>query len=264
MRERYGLPQRDVRGLDHDLAYRALASGDIQATDLYSTDAEITQYHLRVLEDDLKFFPLYECIWLYRMDMKSRSPMALAALARLEGRITAMEMARMNARAKLDRVAEARVAADFLAETFGIKAQVKRETFIGRLLPRLGEHLTLVAISLSLAILVSIPLGVIAARMPNVGPVILTTAGLIQTIPSLALLVFMIPWLGIGAKPALVALFCTACYRSSATRPRACGISRSPCVNRPRLWDYPPARNCSGSNCQWRPAPSSRESRRRR
>ena len=57
------------------------------------------------------------------------------------------------------------------------------------------------------AIAVSIPLGVIAARRPRLGPLILTTTGVIQTIPSLALLVFMIPWLGIGAKPALVALF---------------------------------------------------------
>ena len=115
IRDRYGLPQRDVRGLDHDLAYRALASGEIQATDLYSTDAEIRQYNLRVLRDDLGFFPSYECVWLYRADLKARSPAAFAALARLEGRITAAEMAAMNARAKLDRVPEDRVAADFLA-----------------------------------------------------------------------------------------------------------------------------------------------------
>ena len=207
VRARYGLPQRDVRGLDHDLAYRALASGEIQATELYSTDAEIKQYNLRVLRDDLGFFPSYECVWLYRADLKSRSPAAFAALARLEGRITSAEMAAMNARAKLDRVPEDRVAADFLAQKFGIEVQVTSETFVGRLLRRLGEHLTLVAISLTAAIVVSIPLGVIAARRPRLGPIILTTTGLIQTIPSLALLVFMIPWLGIGAKPALVALF---------------------------------------------------------
>ena len=207
VRDRYALPQRDVRGLDHDLAYRALASGEIQATDLYSTDAEIRQYNLRVLRDDLGFFPSYECVWLYRADLKARSPAAFAALARLEGRITSSEMAGMNARAKLDRVPEDSVAADFLAQKLGINASVKSATFLGRLLGRLGEHLTLVAISLSAAIVVSIPLGVIAARRPRLGPVILTMTGLIQTIPSLALLVFMIPWLGIGAKPALVALF---------------------------------------------------------
>jgi osmoprotectant transport system permease protein len=207
VRDRYGLPQRDVRGLDHDLAYRALAAGEIQATDLYSTDAEIRQYNLRVLRDDLNFFPSYECVWLYRADLKSRSPAALAALTGLEGKTTSAEMAGMNARAKLDRVPEDRVAADFLAQKFGIETRITSETFIGRLLRRLGEHLTLVSISLTAAIIVSIPLGVIAARTARLGPFILTTTGLIQTIPSLALLVFMIPWLGIGAKPALVALF---------------------------------------------------------
>ena len=113
----------------------------------------------------------------------------------------------MNARAKLDRVPEDRVAADFLAEKFGIEASVSTETWVGRLSRRLGEHLALVSISLAAAIIVSIPLGVIAARRPRLGPLILTATGLIQTIPSLALLVFMIPWLGIGAKPALAALF---------------------------------------------------------
>ena len=207
VRDRYGLPQRDVRGLDHNLAYRALGSGEIHATDLYSTDAEIRQYNLRVLRDDLAFFPSYECVWLYRADLKSRSPAAFAALARLEGRITSAEMAQMNARAKLDRVPEDRVAADFLAEKFGIEASVRSETYFGRLIQRFREHLALVAISLLAAIVVSIPLGVIAARRPRLGPLILTTTGLIQTIPSLAILVFMIPWLGLGAKPALAALF---------------------------------------------------------
>jgi len=207
VRDRYGLPQRDVRGLDHDLAYRAIASDEIHATDLYSTDAEIRQYKLRVLRDDLDFFPSYECIWLYRADLQARLPTALAALERLHGKITSSEMAAMNAQAKLDRVPEDRVAADFLAAKFRIEASVSTETWVERLFRRLGEHLALVSISLAAAIIVSIPLGVIASRRPRLGPLILTTTGLIQTIPSLALLVFMIPWLGIGAKPALAALF---------------------------------------------------------
>ena len=207
IRDRYGLPQRNVRGLDHDLAYRAIASDEIHATDLYSTDAEIRQYNLRVLRDNLNFFPSYECVWLYRADLPARSPAAVAALERLQGNILSSEMAAMNARAKLDRVPEDRVAAEFLAEKFGIEASVSNETWVGRLFRQLGEHLALVSISLAAAIVVSIPLGVIAARRPRLGPLILTTTGLIQTIPSLALLVFMIPWLGLGAKPALAALF---------------------------------------------------------
>jgi osmoprotectant transport system permease protein len=207
LRKRYGLAQQDVRGLDHDLAYRALVSGEIQAIDMYSTDAEIKLYGLRALRDDLSFFPSYECVLLYRADFPKRSPMAFAALSRLEGTISATEMAALNARAKIEKVPETQVAADFVATKFKIESRIKSETYLGRLLRRLGEHLALVSISLAAAILVAIPLGIIAARRPRMGPIILTTAGVIQTVPSLALLVFMIPWLGIGAKPALVALF---------------------------------------------------------
>jgi osmoprotectant transport system permease protein len=207
LRDRYGLPQRDVRGLDHELAYRALAADEIQATDLYSTDAEVRAKGLRVLRDDLQYFPPYLCVWLYRDDLPTRAPAAFAALGRLEGRIDASAMSAMNARAKFDHVPEDRIAADFLQQTLGLTPEVTSESFVARLLRRLGEHLWLVSISLAAAILVAVPLGILAARLPRLGAFILATTGVIQTIPSLALLVFMIPWLGIGAKPALVALF---------------------------------------------------------
>jgi osmoprotectant transport system permease protein len=116
-------------------------------------------------------------------------------------------MAAMNARAKIDRIPEDRVAAEFLGSNLGVDSRVIVEGPLGRLLRRLGEHLTLVGISLAAAIVVAIPLGIAAARRPRLGSGILAVAGVVQTIPSLALLVFMIPWLGIGAKPALVALF---------------------------------------------------------
>src|SRR5207245_11522838 len=63
------------------------------------------------------------------------------------------------------------------------------------------------------AVLVAVPLGVVAARRPRLGRVVLAAAGVLQTIPSLALLLFMIPlmmWLvgkGTGAPPAIAALF---------------------------------------------------------
>ena len=69
------------------------------------------------------------------------------------------------------------------------------------------QHLFLVVISLSAAILVSIPLGIIAYKNQKFGQLVLGTVGVIQTLPSLALLVFMIPFFGIGAVPAIVALF---------------------------------------------------------
>jgi osmoprotectant transport system permease protein len=204
LRARYGLPQREVRGLDHDLAYPALVSGAIRATDLYSTDAEIAYYRLRVLEDDLGHFPDYHPLILYRRELPAA---AVAALRRLEGAIDDRAMVAMNARAKLERVAESQVAADFLATTFEIDVGVEVESRAARLLRHTREHLALVALSLFAAVLVAIPCGVLAARSPRLGQSLLAAVGILQTIPSLALLVFMIPLFGIGAPPALAALF---------------------------------------------------------
>jgi osmoprotectant transport system permease protein len=207
LRSRYHLPQTDVRGLDHELAYRALASNSIQATDLYSTDPEILQYDLVLLQDDLKHFPRYQAVLLYRVALERQIPELAPILNRLEGQVSAAEMIRMNAQAKLNRLPEAELAAEFLRRKLGVESSPKREGIWTRLRQRTAEHLFLVAVSLGSAILVSIPLGVIAAKRRRLGQVIRSRAGTIQTIPSLALLVFMIPLLGIGPLPAIVALF---------------------------------------------------------
>lgn len=207
LKARYRLPQRFVRGLDHDLAYRALEGGDIHLIDLYATDADIKYYDLFTLGDDLNFFPRYDAVILYRADLKKRAPGAVRSILRLEGRIGEGPMIRMNSRAKLDKVAESRVASEFLAEAFGVVSKVRASSPWRRLARNARDHLYLVVISLFAAILVALPLGVWAARRPVAGQVILGVVGVIQTIPSLALLVFMIPLLGIGGPPAMMALF---------------------------------------------------------
>lgn len=207
LRRRYGLPQRDVRGLDHDLAYRGIASGSIDAVDLYSTDAEIRYYDLRPLEDDLDHFPEYAAVLLYRADLASRFAAGPEAMARLEGVIDAAEMRRMNGRVKLQGDSEARVAAEFVERELGVSAEVEEATMLGRLLRNLRTHLILVVVSLAAAIVVAVPLGVAAWWMPRAGQLILGTVGIVQTVPSLAMFVFMIPLLGIGARPAIMALF---------------------------------------------------------
>ena len=206
LRTAYNLPQAFVRGMDNDLAYQGLETGTIDVTDLYSTAAEIAAYELRVLDDDRAHFPEYQAVYLYRIDLDER---AAAVLKRLEGTITEREMTALNARAVLDKVSEARVAADFLNERFDLDQEITVQdvTMGGRLWLHTKEHLLLVIVSLLAAILVAIPLGVIAAKVAAVEQVILGTVGVIYTIPSLALLVFMIPLLGIGGPPAMVALF---------------------------------------------------------
>lgn len=207
LQKAYQLPQRDVRGLDHDLAYRALAGGDIQVMDLYSTDAEIHFYALKTLVDDLHLFPDYHAVLLYRLNLAQKNPAVVSAWRRLEHRITESDMISMNARVKIKGLSETEVAADFISSTFSIAVRVEESTFWSRLWRNTLDHLVLVALSLSGAILVAIPLGVWSYKRPQVGRVVLSAVGIVQTIPSLALLVFMIPLLGIGSAPAIAALF---------------------------------------------------------
>jgi osmoprotectant transport system permease protein len=214
VRAAYGLTQRP-QGLDHGLAYEALAAGQIDITDIYSTDAKIAKYKLRVLQDDKRFFPEYAAVLVYRLDVPTRFPAAWEALLGLKGRIEPAKMVQMNAQAELEGKPFAQIASEFLAQVTATSAtQVQpARGFWGRLFGddfwRLTrQHLILVFASLAAAIAVGIPLGVWAARSRRAAQPILTTVGLIQTVPSLALLAFLIPLLGmIGIWPALLALF---------------------------------------------------------
>lgn len=207
LQRRYRLPQTRVRGLDHDLAYRGLVEGRLDVIDLYSTDAEIDYYGLAVLDDDLAHFPRYDAHYLYRSALADTAPDFLALIDRLGGRLSADRMRRLNRAVKIDGMAEARVAAAFLADDLDVVTSVKVDTAVDRLMRHTGEHLGLVGVSLLAALIVAVPLGVAAARVPRLGRAILGVTGVIQTIPALALFVFMIPLLGIGAAPTIAALF---------------------------------------------------------
>lgn len=191
-----------VRGLDHSLAYRALADGAAEVTDVYTTDPEVDANHLRILADDRHFFPSYQAVWLYRLESAQRWPALAASVAALASRISVASMRSMNAAVQLQRRPESAVAAQFLS------APPEHDPGLtSRLLQRTREHLTLVGVSLSLALLLGLPLGVVAAKLPQLGRAVLAFTAVLQTVPSLAMLVFMIPLLGIGARPAIATLF---------------------------------------------------------
>jgi osmoprotectant transport system permease protein len=211
LKSAYGLPHAPPAGLDHGLAYEAVAAGKIDVMDIYSTDAKIARYKLRVLEDDRHYFPGYEAVVFYRLDVPSRFPKAWSAIAGLEGRIDAAQMIRMNAAAELEGRSFAEAAA-----LMGAPSVVQRtggRDFLATLLgPDLWsltvQHLLLVFVSLAAGIAVGVPLGIAAAKWPRGAQWIFGAAGVIQTIPSLALFAFLIAAMGaIGTLPALVALF---------------------------------------------------------
>ena len=206
LKRNYRLTQ-DATGMEHNLAYRAMESNSIDVTDLNSTDAEIQYHKLRVLEDDRGYFPQYHCVILFRLDLAERAPAVLASLRQLEGRFDDATMIELNSRAKMDRIHERRVAAECLNQRFGLKLEQPNESVVGKVWETTWDHLGLVLVSLLAAVIIAVPLGVAAARLPNFGHIILGVIGVVQTIPSMAILVFMIPFLGIGYWPAIVALF---------------------------------------------------------
>jgi len=204
----YRLAQQP-QGLDHGLAYEALAAGRIDVMDVYSTDAKIARYRLRVLQDDRGYFPRYDAVLLYRADLPQRAPTAFQSLQNLQGRIDEALMIRMNAAAELDGKTFGEAAALFAGGEASAGERRLLPTLFGADFWRLTrEHLVLVGASLACSVAVGVPLGIAAAKLPSAAQLILGAVGLIQTIPSLALFAFLIALLGtIGVVPALVALF---------------------------------------------------------
>ncbi len=193
-------------GIEHGLAYQALTRGSIDMTDAYSTDGELADAALTLLEDDREFFPRYDALWLARTTL---APDVAAALQQLSGRIDETRMQAMNAAAAVDGESIAAVAAQFLAEEGLVEATAgNARSGIGRsLLRNTLRHLQLTLAALALAAIVGITLALLLQPYRRTSGVFLYVCGLLQTIPSIALLALMIPLFGIGVGPAVVALF---------------------------------------------------------
>ncbi len=211
LREAYGLAAQPV-GLDHGVAYEAVKAGTVDVIDVYTTDAKLGRYELKVLADDRAYFPPYEAVLVYRKDLPQRNPAAFRALQTMERSISPAVMMRMNAAAELDGQPFARIASDFLAGGAPSESQARPGWWARLFAPdfwRLtAEHCVLVFGALALSVGVGVPLGVWAARSRRARPWILGISGVLQTIPALALLAFLIAAMGrIGIVPAVIALF---------------------------------------------------------
>ncbi len=246
---RYGLHMTQVQGLDHALAYTALAKSEIDVMDAYTTDAKIAGKDLVALVDDLGFFPLYQAVFLYRLDADPRLPQALR---RLEGTLTEARMNQLNEIAERTRN-YAQAAALYFNESIGSGSPVADVTRWTR------RHLLLVGLSLAASILVGLPLGIWASRPGWASEVILGATGLIQTIPSLALLAMLvsIPFLGISPLTAIIALFLYGLL--PIVRNTASGLQDIPRPLRESAepWDWNRVRVCSKSFSPWPRAPFS-------
>jgi osmoprotectant transport system permease protein len=204
LQQRYGLPQRDVIGIDHALGYAALVKQSIDVKDAYSTDAKIAENDLIVLEDDARFFPQYQAVFLYRQNL---DPKAIALLRSLEGTIDNAKMTKLNAKA--ERTRDYARAASLYFDQSGAAESAGSESFAHKLIRWTARHLELAGVSLLLSIIIGVPLGIVASRGGTIGQVILGFASIVQTIPSLALLALLVPlpFFGISVRTAIAALF---------------------------------------------------------
>jgi osmoprotectant transport system permease protein len=226
LREAYGFRFRAVRSLLQSVKYQALAAGAVDVIDGYSTDGFISRHDLVVLRDDRRFFPPYEAAALVSGHFYREQPHAVLALTELSGRIDETRMRRWNQRVEAEGVEIAIVARDALREVgFATTDSVKIATGAGdgslweyfatrkALLAQLTlRHLLLVSISLVAALLVAVPLGLALERARGSAESVIRAVAILQTIPSIALLAFMIPLLGVGVVPALAALFLYTIY----------------------------------------------------
>jgi osmoprotectant transport system permease protein len=196
-----GFAPQNVSRMEHSLSYQAIDQNAVDLIDVYSTDAKIKKLNLRLLKDDHNYFPVYQAVWVARTSFVQQHPREWQALLALEGRISEAAMRDMNAQADIQKMPFDKIAARFLGAAAPSSQGWLRE--VGH---RTREHLWLVGVSLLFSVLVGIPLGIMAVRFKAAGQGILLLSALIQTVPSLALLCFLIPLFGVGTKPALAAL----------------------------------------------------------
>ncbi|HLW20859.1 MAG TPA: glycine betaine ABC transporter substrate-binding protein [Cyclobacteriaceae bacterium] len=200
----YDLPQSPT-ALEHGIAYQAILEDNIDILDAYSTDGEIDRYDLLLLKDDRDFFPDYQAVSFYRSSLPTK---AKDALSKLTSSISADEMQELNSLALFEKKSHAEIAHDFLVKKKIIEevAFIRLDKWV-EILDKTWVHLKLTFLSLLAAMLLALPLGIFLYRYPGFSNSVLYVAGIMQTIPSIALLALMIPLFGIGMLPALIALF---------------------------------------------------------
>ncbi len=200
----YGFQFKNPLSMEHALAFEALRTKRVDVIEVYSTDAKIKKFNLRTLEDDKGFFPEYVATLVLKREFRKKYPRSYAALKeKLFNRISEEKMVELNSLVELDGQSIKRAAEFFLGKTPSEASGIPLRTISKLSL----EHIKLVLVSLFYSILFGIPLGIVASRSRFLAQVTLVGSGLLQTIPSLALLCFLIPSFGIGTQPAYIALF---------------------------------------------------------
>lgn len=216
----YGLDPGRILSMQQNLKYEAAGRGEIDILDVYTTDGLILVHDLVVLEDDRDVFPPYQAAALVRGSTLRGHPSMGPALTRLSGTLDEATMRDLNRRVEVDGAGVAEVASSYLSALGILDAPLVGQaapsgtgfpglmwTNRAELLGRTVEHLVLVFVALFLSVILAVPAGLALSRFPGAADGLVAATGVLQTIPSIALLAFMIPVLGVGTTPAIAALF---------------------------------------------------------
>lgn len=203
LQRHYGFT-RTADGIEHSLAYEAIDADRIDVTAVYTSDGQIVQSDLVILEDDRDFFPQYLALFIARDDL---DPRIAGILGQLSGRIDDVKMRAMNLEVLDPDVSYAQIAARFLADEGLADADAASNTLWRDLSRNTQRHLKLTAIALGLAIVVGVGIASVVYPHQRLADGFLYFTGLMQTVPSIALLALLIPLVGIGQAPAIIALF---------------------------------------------------------
>lgn len=215
----YGLKfdQDNVIGMDAGLMYAALQDEQVDMIMAYGTDGRISAYHLKVIADDKHFFPPYWAAWVFKEETLKKYPHLKDAMNIFHNLINKKEMQKMNAQVDQFKRSPRDVARNFLISKGILHGKIvkgKKRSFLQfvykkrkYLLKVTKDHIKLSALSLLLALLISLPTGILLTRFEKLAGPVFAVVNTLQTIPSLALLGLLIPLTGIGFTPAIIALF---------------------------------------------------------
>ncbi|MCA9472755.1 MAG: ABC transporter permease subunit [Nitrospira sp.] len=226
LRQTYGLAFKEIVTMQQTMKYQAANTGEVDVLDVYTTDGRLAVYDFTVLEDDRRFFPPYEAAALIREETLTRYPRVGVILSLLTDALDTKLMQSLNLRIQEKGDTVERVAHDALEAIGLFKPQPTAASDNSRdtnmfhyllehrqtLATHTLEHLRLAGMGLSLGILLAVPLGLLLERQRSIAEPLIRLIGTTQTIPSIALLAFMIPFFGVGMLPAIMALWLYSLY----------------------------------------------------
>jgi len=194
----------DADGIEHAIAYEAINAGQLDIMAVYTSDGQIVQSDLVLLDDDLEFFPEYLAAFLTH---DAIDPEIVQILGSLSGRIDDEYIRELNLNVLDPDLSYADIANGFLHDEGLILESNQGPTLVDNLLKNTKRHLKLTAIALAFAIVTGV--GIAATVYPHrrLADAFLYFTGLLQTVPSIALLALLIPLVGVGQTPAIIALF---------------------------------------------------------